>query len=91
MNKKADLSISIIVVAAIAMIILVIISVLLFRSGGMLNRGTNCEGLGGMCVDQYTYNTCAEYARATYSQTNLIQHRTAGCTQEGYMCCVPLS
>jgi len=51
MNKKGDLSINIIVIAAIAMLVLVIISVLLFRSGGLINRGTNCEGVGGVCVD----------------------------------------
>jgi len=78
-----------IVIAAIAMIILVIISVLLFRTGGILNRGTSCEGIGGICVDSYSYSSCAEYAEYM-SYSGLTRHPTAGCSAEGYICCVPV-
>lgn len=48
--KKGDLSINIIIVAAIALLILVIISVLIFRSGGNIRDNTeSCTAVGGVC------------------------------------------
>ena len=44
--KKGELSINVIVVAAIGMLILVIISVLVFRGTGGLVDQTSCTGLG---------------------------------------------
>jgi len=89
MNKKGDLSINIIVIAAIALIVLVILSVLLFRSGGLLNRGTNCEGIGGQCIDGYSWS-CREYAEYYSPGESLTKHPTAGCTREGDICCVKI-
>ena len=49
-NKKGDMSINMIIIAAIALLVLVIISVLLFSKVGVpLNKGTSCEGVGGFC------------------------------------------
>ena len=87
--KKGDLSINIIIVAAIALIILVIISVLLFDTGGKLRRGTDCAGLQGVCVDRFSYNTCAEYAQyGTYDDARYILNPTAPCAGEDQICCV---
>ena len=89
MDKKGDLSINIIVIAAIALIILVIMSVLLFQSGGNLRRGTSCEGVGGVCVDRTQFRTCAEYAEwGSYDGQNYRRHTTAACPTQDELCCV---
>ena len=57
--KKGDLSINVIVVAAIAMLILVIISVLVFRTGDGLIRNVSCDGLAdNMNAECVPRNTC---------------------------------
>lgn len=48
-KKGSDLSMNVIIIAAIALLILVILAVLLFRSGGQVSEGTSCEGYGGEC------------------------------------------
>lgn len=89
MNKKADLSINIIIVAAIALIILVIVSVLLFRSGGLLQKGTQtCEGVGGRCVDRWEAPNCDYYSEMTGGFWT--SHRSATCPDSDQICCVPL-
>ena len=88
--KKGDLSINIIVIAAIAMIILVVVSVLVFRSGGILDSSRTCAAVGGECVPDGLYDNCAEYAEF-YRLGTLIQHRTAVCPNpQEQFCCVPL-
>jgi hypothetical protein len=80
--KKGDLSINIIVVAAIAMLILVIISVLVFRAGDGIVGGTSCDGLGD--------NIQAECVPSNFdcSDMNGIVNRGARCQTSGYVCCV---
>ena len=80
MNKKGDLSINIIIVAAIALIILVIISVLVFNTGGSISEGTSCEGIGGTCA-----TACSEIGGGTF-----VRHPTASCVDEATVCCIPL-
>ena len=81
--KKGELSINIIIVAAIALIILVIISVLVFRTGGQLNRGTSCTGVQGQCISDG--ESCSDIS---YDGTETwIQHPTANCPQD-QKCCV---
>ena len=48
-KKGADLSMNVIIIAAIALLVLVILAVLLFRSGGQVSEGTSCTGYGGEC------------------------------------------
>ena len=48
-KKGADLSMNVIIIAAIALLVLVILAVLLFRSGGQVSEGTSCTGYGGQC------------------------------------------
>lgn len=90
--KKGDLSINIIIVAAIALIILVIISVLVFGTGRRINIGTSCEGIGGQCADggPSGYTTCAEWAQYRGDPgVRYIKHPTAPCQSEEQFCCVP--
>lgn len=88
MTKKGDLSINIIVIAAIALIILVIMAVLLFQAGGNLNRGTSCEGVGGECIDKNYDGSCSDYS--DYTGIRYKQHIAAGCPSKEQICCVPI-
>jgi len=48
--KKGDLSINVIIVAAVGLLILVILAVLLFGTGGKIRAGTEgCSAIGGQC------------------------------------------
>lgn len=52
MDKKgAELSMNVIIIAAIALIVLVILAVLVLRAGGNVNEGTtkSCVTQGGLC------------------------------------------
>jgi hypothetical protein len=51
MNKKADLSIQVIIVAAIALIVLVILVYLVVDNLGGLQKGVACTKAGGICSD----------------------------------------
>jgi hypothetical protein len=46
----AELSMNVIIIAAIALLVLVILAVLLFQSGGKVQSGTACDGYGGRCA-----------------------------------------
>ncbi len=79
--KKGDMSINLIIVAAIALIILVILAVLLFtRVGGPLTNGTTCSGIGGQCIE--SSGNCNDDAGEGY-----ILHPTASCSS-GQKCCI---
>ena len=82
--KKGDMSINIIVIAAIALLVLVIISILLFRSGGGLREGTSCTGIGGTCWDEPTCQGMSDYSDASYRP-----NPTAECPQ-GQYCCIQI-
>ncbi|MFP4567921.1 MAG: hypothetical protein ACLFN8_03170 [Candidatus Woesearchaeota archaeon] len=91
MDKKGDLSINIIVIAAIAMIILVVISVLVFRSGEILNQARECRSIGGECIYKYQYDSCGQYADENWLDGTYVRHATATCPEpEEQICCVPL-
>ena len=86
--KKGDLSINIIVVAAIAMLILVIMSVLIFRTGSGLTDSTMCENLGGggaaQCVDRN--QGCSSLTDGFY-----VPHPGGQCPSQGgqdQICCL---
>jgi hypothetical protein len=82
--KKGDLSINIIIVAAIALIILVIISVLVFRTGGQIGTGTSCSGIGGQCIPDG--QTCDD-ALGYNTGENWVGHPTAKCSKD-QKCCI---
>ena len=72
----------VIIGAAIALLILVLLSVLIFRAGGTVSEGTSCQGVEGYeCVpdDQ----TCTEALGPGY-----IASPRTGCF-EGDKCCIP--
>ena len=84
MNKKAQgLSMSTIVIAAIALLVLVILATFLLRSGGDVNEATSCEGMGGECQD----TDCSwlnDGGDGTY-----ISKGQSDCSED-YVCCVKL-
>lgn len=83
--KKGDLSINIIVVAAIALLVLVIIAVLLFDSAGNVQYGTSCQGLpGGICGDDPTCTTVG----SVFSETAYVP-ASQDCPDNKF-CCIPI-
>ena len=86
MVKKAELSVNLIVIAAIALLILVILSVLIFGAGGNIVTGTSCEGIGGVCI----YGDDLRDCRDIYGEGATL-HRTAKCPdREQQVCCLPM-
>lgn len=85
-SKKAQgLSMNVIIIAAIALLVLVILSVLLLRTGVLLNTGTGCDGVGGKCIpaDESCADLAGEYVRSGQ-----------GCPKIGedkQRCCIPMS
>lgn len=49
MNKKADLSMNMIILAAISLLVLAIIAYLVFGASDSIGEGTGCTGVGGDC------------------------------------------
>lgn len=52
MDKKGvELSVNVIIIAAIALIVLVVLAFLVLRQAGILTLGTSCEGVGNVCME----------------------------------------
>lgn len=82
MRKRGEISMEVIIIAAVALLVLVILSVLLIRSGVLFGEGTSCAGVGGQCADDcsgYTDDQGRPYVRGLNS-----------CPNDGEVCCVPL-
>ena len=80
MNTKGQgISMNVIIIAAIALLVLVILAVLLLRTGGNIAEGTNCEGVGGHCEPE---GRCDD---------GDITDKTKGCVDDGDVCCIPLT
>jgi hypothetical protein len=75
--KRGELSMEVIIIAAIALLVLVIISFLVIRSGTGVAQGTSCTAVsGGQCQSE----SCGDgYIRSANS-----------CPNTGEFCCVPL-
>lgn len=88
MNKKgADLSMSVIIIAAIALLVLIILAVLVLRAGRGVTEGTGCAGVGGRC-----YAGCGALGEddgGTWIK-NLPNSGKAGGCAEDEDCCVSL-
>jgi hypothetical protein len=81
-NKKgSELSMNVIIIAAIALLVLVILSVLVLQKFGKLNEGTGCEGLGGSCMISTSCNLA----------DGMITSPTDDCKNTGEVCCYKLS
>lgn len=85
MTKKGELSLNIVVVAALAMIVLVILSVLVFQGGGNIQEGMRCENLaqggGGTCIS-------ADYTCEGYFPDQNYAKFSAGRCDTGEICCI---
>lgn len=75
MKKAQGLSMSTIIIAAIALLVLVILATFLLRQSAEVAAGTGCEGLGGECK----YDSC--------SANEVVQYKDCG---ENMVCCIPL-
>jgi hypothetical protein len=49
MKRGESISMSVIIIAAIALLVLVILAVLVLKTGGTIKNGTGCQGIGGSC------------------------------------------
>ena len=73
MKRRGELSMEVIIIAAIALLILVVLTILILRKGNDLSTGTGCEGVGGSCLDE-----CGEGYARNFGNT----------CSEGRVCCV---
>lgn len=78
--KRGELSMEVIIIAAIALLVLVILSVLIIRSGGGVTSGTSCTApsIQGHCVS--TEDSC--------NDGEFPSNNACG---TGQKCCVPIS
>jgi len=83
-SKKAQgLSMSTIVIAAIALLVLVILATFLLRSGGDVGDATSCTGMGGTC----DYANCED--ASYYEDGSYVSKGQSDCS-DGSLCCVKL-
>ena len=83
MKKGQGLSMNVIIIAAISLLVLVIISFLVIKTGNQVTDGTGCEGIQGVCVGS-NFDNCADYAY-TYGGTYIAKDASCG---EDEFCCV---
>ncbi|MGM5480995.1 MAG: DUF948 domain-containing protein [Nanobdellota archaeon] len=84
MNRKgSELSMNVIIIAAIALLVLVILAVMLLQKGGDIQEGTSCTGLGGECC-----SSCGN-ACVVGGQKYSVPHPTGECPS-GQQCCLKL-
>ena len=88
MKKAQGLSMNVIIIAAIALLVLVIISVLVLRAGGNVNQGTGCAGVSGQCVSGSALTGNSDCQGTLGS--NYQYAPTHGCGVEGQICCIQL-
>lgn len=68
MNKKGiELSVNVIIIAAISLIVLVLLAYLVLNAGQGVAKGTTCEQLGGSCV--FSDESCGDYAKYDVTKT----------------------
>ena len=94
-NKKAQgISMNFIIVAALALLVLVVISLIFISRTNTFNEQTkNCEQSGGQCIDMTRYPTCqiaaksmAEYD-AGRTRSDLRCYDSRGQVKNNYICC----
>ena len=84
-NKGQNLSMNVIIIAAIAMLVLVILAVLVLRSGGKVNDANECEGpvYNGICTMKIP-------GQPSCSDGYIVNAAASGC-DEGQVCCIRIS
>ena len=76
-KKGVELSMNLIIIAAIALLVLVIIAVLVLRAPGPILEQTSCQAkTGGVCI-----------ASADSCPTDTIYTAAGGCPKETPKCC----
>jgi hypothetical protein len=82
MKKGQGLSMNVIIIAAIALLVLVILSVLVLRAGGGINEGTGCEKAAqGVCA-----YSCSDITQPG----NWIRTPSHNCANSEMVCCIKL-
>lgn len=74
----SELSMNVIIIAAIALLILVILAVFIFRSGEGIGKGTSCESLNGKCT-----SSC-DGLEGVWAPNPALK---STCPTEGDLCC----
>ena len=82
-RRRGEISMEVIIIAAVALLVLVILSVLLIRSGVGFGQGSGCEGVGGQCFPDSCADQLDDQGRPLVRSFN-------ACSQDGYVCCVPI-
>ncbi|MBU0665821.1 MAG: hypothetical protein ABIC91_01390 [Nanoarchaeota archaeon] len=78
-KKGQGISMNVIIIAAIALLVLVILSVLVLNAGGKIGTGTNCAGVqNSECADSIA--GCRD---------GFIRDITKSCTDKTRVCCIP--
>ena len=75
-KKGQGISMNVIIIAAIALLVLVILSVLVLNTGGKIGLGTSCDGIQG--------SDCRDVCEEGY-----ITEITKSCTDKTEKCCIP--
>lgn len=84
---RGEMSIAVIIAAAIALLILVIMAVLILRSGTSVTKGTGCEGVGGTCSP--SCSDLGDENGGTYVKNLPNSGKDGGCKVDEE-CCVTL-
>lgn len=84
--KKGDLSMGVIIGAAVALLILVLLSVLLFRAMNNVEQGTQCYSMNeaAECIPEG--DSCSDL---NSGGTRYIYHAAGRCESD-MKCCIPL-
>jgi hypothetical protein len=81
MKRGAEMSINVVIIAAICLLVLVILAVLLIKSGGKIDTATSCRALAGaQCSDD-----CSSLGEG------YAQDLTRKCDAAGQKCCIQIS
>lgn len=82
MERRGEISMEVIIIAAIALLVLVILAVLIIRTGGNFAAGTSCQGIPGA--------QCEPAEDGCQFLDGHIPSNNA-CPDENMVCCVPLT
>jgi len=85
-NRRAQgISINVIIIAAIALLVLVILSIIFTgRMGIFSHQVSSCNAKGGQCFD-ISGTTCSDASGGQYT----LAYPLAKCDTEGETCCLP--
>lgn len=81
-RRGTELSMNVIIIAAIAVLVLVILAMFVFRSADRTDKGTGCTGLGGSCDF-----TATQKCSGAYPIPGIAFDSSCG---TGKKCCLPL-